>query len=271
MRRRLLLTLPAALALAAPASAGERRGTDARAEIHAAQQREQQMIKEQQRLERQQQEAARKEMQAFQRQQQEAARKEMHAQQQQQKAAGQEQQRAAERRKATARTTAVTPHRGVEHMAVARTVTHHAYRSHRLMGWPQNSSASSRHLLQLERDLRSVGMTGSPGSHHALAIRNDLARVSEYPGANASGRYQGLSNDLVTALSARQSAGVDTRELALHLRALVNGNQLGPEHFGQALAGNRAILERAKVRPPHVRSVQDDLAALAGGNQTATP
>ena len=238
------------------------------AEQRMLQQNQQQMLKQQQEFERAQQKAFEQEQKAM-----------------QQQAREQHQMLLAEIRAARERTTqnvanaatvskemastSKTPGTTQSHASTTKHGRHGARIVYRAFwySWPRSSSSAAyRNLMTLKKTLDQVASSRQPLGDNNAQLQTSLYNVHNSSAiAPSPAHVQKLANDLTSALSSRAAgdAPVDTKNLALHLRAVMNTPYLTVPEFEKSLTEHSAILTSAKAEPEKVQTVVKDIQTLA--------
>ena len=125
-------------------------------------------------------------------------------------------------------------------------------------GWPLATHPTYLHLNNLQSQLNHVANTraATPGNINSLSAA--LHRVVWNSPSQSSTNVRQLANDVAVSLASRGNAAVNTRDLALHLRAVMNGPRLVPGELATSLTAERNILAAAKVADPHIAAVVGD-------------
>jgi hypothetical protein len=134
--------------------------------------------------------------------------------------------------------------------------------------WPRSSTFAYRNLMALKTTLDTiatnrqpvgVGQTSTTLQNRLYAVHNTNAM------APSRENVQKLATDLTSALvnRAQGNTPVDTRALALHMRAMMNTPYLNVSEFQESLAEQRAVLNNANVQPEHADTVVKDVYGLA--------
>jgi hypothetical protein len=203
----------------------------------------------------------RAQQQAFQQQQklmQQEAQRQQKLMEQQQKLMQQQHQQQLKAQSAASQAHHAATTTGKTHTAASARVVRP---SHWLLAWPRGtSSASYRNLAALKRSLDSVASSPTVTPAHTTSLRNALSRVVENSPRPPASHVAKLASDLSTALTSRSgSTNVDTQDLALHLRAMMNVVHMTPVEAEQTLASSQSLLRAAAVPAAHVETVAGDL------------
>ena len=238
---------------------------------HAMQQQlrqQQQMVQQQQRLVQQQQRAAQQQQRVMVQQQQRAAQQQQRVMQQQHRAAQQAQAKAAQAQAGSPKpgTAAAKKGAATHHLKG----THVVLRPHRLFLWPLPSSPAARHLQRLKTELDGIAARPSPTAAQRSGLRLALSGVVEGAPRPQSAHVRQLADHLTTALAGR-GGSVDTRQLALQLRGMMNSPRLSAPELDQALVDSQGVLLGGGVAPTHVGVISDDLRLLSAGAQGLAP
>ena len=143
-------------------------------------------------------------------------------------------------------------------------VVHVARHGHGLYHWPTTANnAAARNLYHLKRTLDGIKISTRPAASHRQALQNALMRVTQQPVLTNVSHVQVLSGHLVDGLSRRGLATVNTQQLALHLRAVMNSPLLSPPELEQTLVESRALLSQASVPEAQLKTITGDLQYLA--------
>jgi hypothetical protein len=133
--------------------------------------------------------------------------------------------------------------------------------------WPRSSStAAYRNLMTLKKTLDQVATSRQPLDGNNAQLQTSLYNVHNSNAiAPSQAHVQKLANDLTSALTSRAAgdAPVDTKNLALHLRAVMNTPYLTVPEFEKSLTEHNAILTSAKAEPEKVQTVVKDIQSLA--------
>jgi hypothetical protein len=154
------------------------------------------------------------------------------------------------------------------HGATASHATGHhgaSYASHRhwLRTWPSSSNASYRHLMALKQSLDAIARSATPSTSQRTALRTNLSRVIVNSPHPTTGHMQAISDHLSAALAGRGAPPVDTKSLALQLRAMMNVVHLPAAQADEALLEHRATLRNGGVPEPQVDTIAGDLRTVA--------
>ncbi len=243
------------------------------------------MAREQQKMVQQQQKAMEQQQKVMQQQYQQMLRQQQQMMQQQQKALAHEQQQQQQHLKAQQARTNATATSATSAKVTAETTTTKATEatatkvkthptssgvsSHGLMRWPHSSTVAYRHLMQLKRSLDAITHKSTPTTHQIASLRTSLLNVVQNSPRPPSTHVQQFSNDLATALSGRSSATVDTKDLALSLRAAMNSIHLSASEGEQTLTTAQQVLNNAGVSPAHVTTITGDIQFMANEVQAS--
>jgi hypothetical protein len=133
--------------------------------------------------------------------------------------------------------------------------------------WPRSSSSAvSRNLTTLKKTLDQIATSRKPLDDNNARLQTSLYNVHNSSAiAPSQAHVQKLANDLTSALVGRAQgeAPVDTKNLALHLRAVMNTPYLTVPEFEKSLTEHSAILTSAKAEPEKVQTVVKDIQTLA--------
>jgi hypothetical protein len=234
---------------------------------------QQQMIQQQQKAMQQQQKAMEQQQKTMLQQHQKATQQQQKAMEQQQKAMQAHANANATAAHATAGPSPVpeaqaSPGTKTVHGATTHATRHtggavHASRYHWLRTWPSSSSASYHHLMALKQSLDTIARTATPSTSQKMALRNNLSRVIVNSPHPTTPHMQTLSDHLSTALAGRGTPPVDTKSLALQLRAMMNVVHLPAAQSNEALVEHRSTLTNAGVPAAQVETISGDLQGLA--------
>lgn len=166
---------------------------------------------------------------------------------------------------------AQTPHPGTHASAahhaggaVVHVARHGHGHGHGLYHWPTTANnAAARNLYHLKRTLDGIKISTRPAASHRQALQNALMRVTQQPVLTNVSHVQVLSGHLVDGLSRRGLATVNTQQLALHLRAVMNSPLLSPPELEQTLVESRVLLSQASVPEAQLKTITGDLQYLA--------
>jgi hypothetical protein len=153
------------------------------------------------------------------------------------------------------------------HYYSGRSAYNHRYyfRPRRYYLYSNRYNSSQKHLAQLIADLDALQPKRVVTQVQKNILKIDLERVVEGGGyhPNAS-NVQQLANDLTDAMTGRRDPVINTQELALALKAVMNSSRVGPEVVNQAIAESRGLLKGAIANDLHVQNVVGDLRTISG-------
>lgn len=141
--------------------------------------------------------------------------------------------------------------------------------SHGLLRWPHSSTTAYRHLMQLKHSLDAISHKSTPTTRQVSTLRTSLLNVVQNSPRPPSTHVQQFSSHLATALASRSSAQVDTKDLALSLRAAMNSIHLSADEGAQTLANTQQLLSNAGVSTAHVSTVTGDIEFMANEVQAS--
>jgi hypothetical protein len=231
----------------------------------------QQQARQQQQAVQQQQRAMQQQQRALQQQQQRAMQQQQKTfQQHQQKQMLQQQQAQVKSQQAQVKSQSHKPTHATKDAAKAHHLhgTHTVLRPHRLFIWPLPSSAAARHLQSLKNSLDSIAASPSPSSSQRATLRSRLFGVVENAPSPSSAHVRQLADHLSVALAGRGTT-VDTRQLALHLRGMMNSVHLSPLELDEAMLQSQNALLGAGATPVQVGAYADALRLVAGSQANA--
>lgn len=134
--------------------------------------------------------------------------------------------------------------------------------------WPVSTSASYRHLESLKRHLDGIAMKSVPTASQKSGLRGALVNVIENSPHPASSHMQTFANHLADSVASRTNPAIDTRELALQLRVMVNNVHMTPVDLDATLVQHQALMLGSGVPATHVGVLSDDLRYLVNETQT---
>ncbi len=117
--------------------------------------------------------------------------------------------------------------------------------------------------MALKQSLDSIARTATPSTAQKAALRNNLSRVIVNSPHPSSARMQTLSDHLTAALAGRGTPPVDTKSLAMQLRAMMNVVHLPASQADEALVEHRSTLMHGGVPAPQINTIAGDLQTLA--------
>ena len=178
-------------------------------------------------------------------------------------------------------------HSGTAVAGTSGTSSHKVVRRSVWYVWPRSSTAAYRHLTALKLTLDSIVSNRQQPVQNSNASQNGNAPQNTAPPnltalqntlqnrlyavhntsatTPAQAHVRQLAGDLTAALSGRAASGnpVDTRALALHLRAMMNTPYLNVSEFQESLNEQRTVLNKANVPVEQTDKVVQDVYSLA--------
>jgi hypothetical protein len=130
-------------------------------------------------------------------------------------------------------------------------------------GWPSATHYTYAHLTSLHTQLNHIANTRSATPTNINNLSTALHHVIWNSPSQNSTAVRQLASDVAVGLASRGNSTVNTRDLALHLRAVMNGPRLYPGELETSLTAERSILGSASVAAPHIDSVVGDSQAIA--------
>ena len=111
-------------------------------------------------------------------------------------------------------------------------------------------------------------MKSAPTTTQKVGLKNALVNVIENSPHPASSHMQTFANHLADSIASRTTPLIDTRDMALQLRVMVNNVHMTPTDLDAALTQHQALMLGAGVPLSHVGVLSDDLRYLVAETQT---
>jgi hypothetical protein len=218
----------------------------------------------------QQQQAMQQQQKAMMQQQQKAMQQQHKAMQQQavheQKAMAAQQHQAA---KPAASSAHAAHHASATNHAKTATTHHVAVTHHWLRIWPHHTSPAYAHMQSLKRHLDQIAALKTPATAAQKGgLKNALSNVIENSPHPSAGHMQTFANHLADAIVNRTPSQLNTQELALQLRAMVNNVHMSPAELDATLTQHQSLMLGSGVNPQHVGALSDDLRFLVAETQS---
>lgn len=111
-------------------------------------------------------------------------------------------------------------------------------------------------------------MKSVPTGSQKAGLKDALANVIENSPHPTASHTQTFANHLSEAIANRTSPVIDTREMALRLRAMMDNVHLSPIELDATLTQHQSLMHGSGINEGHVGILSDDLRFLVGETQS---
>jgi hypothetical protein len=139
---------------------------------------------------------------------------------------------------------------------------YYRYPGYSYYGSYTHTNLAQRHLQKVINDLDALQPGFNVGPIHQNMLRNDLMALTisgRRPSYNAVNQ---LSGDLAVSMARRGSSAINTHQLALALRVVVNGGHMPAWETNQAVAYSQNVMLHGGLSAPDVQAVSNSMHAV---------
>jgi hypothetical protein len=133
------------------------------------------------------------------------------------------------------------------------------------------TSAAQRHLQKVITDLDTLSPGFSVGPYHQNVLRNDLMALTTAGRRPSYAVVEHLAGDLAVSLARRGSPAINTHQMAVALRAVVNGGHLPGWETDRAISYSHDLMVQGGMNYADVQAVVSDMHAVVNHARSLRP
>jgi hypothetical protein len=131
------------------------------------------------------------------------------------------------------------------------------------------SNQAQRHLQKVINDLNTLQPGFSVGPYHQNVLKNDLMALTISGRRPSYNVVSQLSGDLAVSMARRGSSSIDTHQLAVALRVVVNGGHMPSWETNQAITYSQNVMLHGGLSAPDVQAVTNSMHLVVNQARTA--
>jgi hypothetical protein len=124
------------------------------------------------------------------------------------------------------------------------------------------SNLAQRHLQRVINDLDALQPGFNVGPYHQNTLKNDLMALTISGRRPSYNMVNQLSGDLAVSMARRGSSTINTHQLAVALRVVLNGGHLPTWETNQAIGYSQNVMLHGGLSAPDVQAVTNSMQAV---------